>query len=104
MTETADLATHPSEIVVILDSLRRIESQLAEMRSKQTIKDVYSTEEVARILSKAEFTVREWCRLNRINAIKRFSGRGKYPAWAISHQELLRIDKEGLLPLPTFNR
>ena len=104
MTETADLATPPSEIVVILDSLRRIESQLAEMRSKQTIKDVYSTEEVARILSKAEFTVREWCRLNRINAIKRFSGRGKYPAWAISHQELLRIDKEGLLPLPTFNR
>ena len=104
MTDTADVTTSPSDIVGILDSLRRIESQLAEMRSKQTIKEFYSTEEVARLLGKAEFTVREWARLGRINAIKRFSGRGKYPAWAISHQELLRIEKEGLLPLPTFNR
>jgi hypothetical protein len=102
MTSAAEIETPPSEINVILDSLRRIECQLAEMRSKQTIKDFYSTEEVARLLKKAEFTVREWCRLNRINAIKRFSGRGKYPAWAISHQELLRIEKEGLLPLPSF--
>jgi hypothetical protein len=103
MTDTADRPPPSEEWVVILDSLRRIESQLAEMRSKQTVKDFYSTDEVARLLDKAEFTVREWCRLNRIHAIKRFSGRGKHPAWAISHQELLRIEKEGLLPLPTFN-
>ncbi len=63
------------------------------------MRDWYSTNEVAEILGKAEFTVREWCRLGRIRAEKRRSGRGAYPSWVISHEELLRIQKEGLLPI-----
>ena len=65
----------------------------------QAVKDWYSTDEVAQLLGKAEFTAREWCRLGRVHAEKKGSGRGKYQSWVISHAELLRIQREGLLPL-----
>ena len=103
-TAIVDPPTQPVDLQDVIAALSRIEEQLAELRSKQTIKNFYSTNEVARRLGKAEFTCREWCRLGRIHATKRFSGRGKYPSWAISHTELLRIENEGLLPLTPFNR
>jgi hypothetical protein len=34
-----------------------------------------------------------------VHAEKRKSGRGPHPAWVISHSELLRFQREGLLPL-----
>lgn len=80
------------------EKLDRIESLLAMLVERQTVKDWYSTEEFARLVGKAEFTVREWCRHGRILAEKRNSGRGAFPAWVISHQELLRYQREGLLP------
>lgn len=85
--------------VELATRLDRIEGMLATLVERQTIRDYYSTDEFARLVGKAEFTVREWCRLGRIRAEKRQSGRGAHPAWAISHQELLRYQKEGLLPL-----
>ena len=84
---------------LVLDRLERIESTLALLAEKQSIKDWYTTDEIARIVGKAEFTVREWCRLGRMRAEKRMSGRGAFPAWVICHQELLRYQREGLLPL-----
>ena len=78
--------------------LDRIEGMLTALVERQTIKDFYSTDEFARVVGNAEFTVREWCRLGRIRAEKRRSGRGAHPAWVISHQELMRYQKEGLLP------
>ncbi len=84
-----------SEVVTRLD---RIESLLAALLERETIKDYYSTDEFARLVSKAEFTVQEWARLGRINADKRKSGRGAFAAWVVSHQELLRYQREGLLP------
>jgi hypothetical protein len=83
----------------VLQRLDRIEAALAELLQQRTIKDWYGTDEVAEILSKAEFTVREWARLGRIHAQKRGSGRGKFQSWVVSHTELLRIQKEGLLPI-----
>ena len=47
-------------------------------------------------MGRAEFTVREWCRHGRIRAEKKDSGRGAYAAWAISHAELLRFQREGI--------
>ncbi len=89
----------PQDIVARLD---RIEVHLAEMRdllaSQRTLKDWYTTKEFAALLGKAEFTVREWCRLGRVRAEKRQSGRGKHCAWVIAHDELLRYQREGLLP------
>ena len=83
------------------ERLDRIESLLTLLVERQQTKEWYTTEELARLLGKAEFTVREWCRLGRIRAEKRQSGRGAYPAWVISHEELLRYQKEGLRPLPS---
>ena len=84
--------------MTIEDRLDKIESLLAVLVESQTIKDYYSTDEFARIVGKAEFTVREWARLGRINGEKRRSGRGPFAAWVISHQELQRYQREGLLP------
>jgi hypothetical protein len=65
---------------------------------QRTLKDWYTTAEAARILERAEWTVREWCRLGRVNADKRPCGRGRSQEWIISHEELQRIRNEGLLP------
>jgi predicted site-specific integrase-resolvase len=83
--------------------LDKIENLLTVLVEKQQVKEWYTTAEVARLLGKAEFTVREWARLGRIRAKKAMSGRGSYPAWVISHEELLRYQKEGLVPLPAMN-
>ena len=78
----------------VLTRLERIEMTLAMLVQRQAVKDWYTTEEIAKLLgNKSEFTVREWCRLSRIHAQKKGSGRGKHQAWVISHQELLRIQR-----------
>ena len=82
--------------------LTRIEERLQELVESKQQKDFYSTQEVAEILDKAEFTVREWCRLGRIHAAKRATGRGRSQEWMVSHQELTRVRNEGLLPLPKY--
>jgi hypothetical protein len=86
------------ESIDIIDRLERIEAALRMLVERQAVKDWYSTEEAGKILGKAEFTVREWCRHGRIRAEKRRSGRGKFCSWVIAHEELLRIQREGLLP------
>lgn len=80
------------------DRLSRIESMLAALVERQTVKDWYTVEEFARIVQREPFTCREWCRLGRIHAKKKGSGRGKHAGWAIGHEELLRFEREGLLP------
>lgn len=83
----------------ILHRLDRIESMLTEILRQRVVKDFYSTAEVAEILGRAEFTVREWCRLGRVRAEKRPCGRGLSQEWIIPHAELQRIRNVGLLPL-----
>ena len=78
--------------------LSRIEATLELLVREKTVKDWYTTAEIASLLERAEFTVREWCRLGRINAEKRPSGRGISHEWMISHAELTRLRNEGLLP------
>ena len=67
--------------------------------SQRTVKDFYTTAEVATMLGKAEFTVREWCRHGRVQAQKQGSGRGQHQAWVIAHAELQRLQRDGLLPV-----
>jgi hypothetical protein len=82
--------------------LERIEEALSLLVQERTVKDWYSTAEVAGLLRRAEFTVREWCRLGRIHAEKRRCGRGRTKEWMVSRTELERVRNEGLLPLPRF--
>ena len=87
------------EFAQLMARLGNIENALNQLLRRNTMKEYYTTAEVAELLDKAEFTVREWCRLNRVYAEKRQTGRGRDKEWIISHQELTRIRNEGLLPL-----
>ena len=83
----------------ILARLDRIEATLAVLVQRETVQDWYDTKAVAEILGKSQYRVREWCRLRRVHAEKRVCGRGTSREWMISHEELMRIKSEGLLPL-----
>jgi excisionase family DNA binding protein len=82
----------------LLMRLDKIEATLGLLVQQRTVKEWYTPAEAAQILGKSECTVREWCRTGRIRAAKQGSGRGKYQSWVISHEELLRVQREGLLP------
>lgn len=82
----------------IEDRLSRIEAMLAELVERQAVKEYYTPEEFARIVGREPFTCREYCRLGRVHALKKASGRGKHASWVIPHVELLRFQREGLLP------
>ncbi len=81
------------------ERLDKIEAMLGILIERQQVREYYSVEEFARIVGRAEFTCREWCRHRRIRAEKKVSGRGAHAGWAIAHQELQRFQREGLLPL-----
>lgn len=83
----------------ITQRLDRIEDLLHRLLQTRVEQEYYSTADAARILGKADFTVREWCRHGRVHAEKRPCGRGNSQEWMISHEELERIQSEGLLPL-----
>lgn len=80
------------------ERLERIEAMLAALVEGQQVRQWYSVEAFAMQVSRSPFTVREWCRRGRIMAFKQGSGRGAHQAWAISHEELQRFQREGLRP------
>ena len=83
----------------VIERLSRIEDVLQSLVRERTEKEWYSTAEVAAALGKADYTVREWCRLGRVRATKKRYARGAHTEWLISHDELKRIRNEGLLPI-----
>ena len=80
------------------ERLEKIEAMLVALVERQTAREWYTTGEFASAVGKAEFTIREYCRLGRLNAEKRRSGRGAYSQWVLSHNELERYRRHGLLP------
>ena len=78
--------------------LARIEAMLQQLVEQQAVREFYTPEQFARIVGREAFTCREYCRLGRIRALKKASGRGKHASWVIPHDELLRFQREGLLP------
>jgi hypothetical protein len=81
------------------ERLENIEAMLVVLVQRQQPQEYYTTREISKLLGKAEFTIREYCRLGRLRAEKRQSGRGKHAGWVLSHAELLRYRREGLLPV-----
>ena len=87
------------------ERLDRIEAMLKALVERQQVKDYYEIDEFAKLVGKASFTVREWCRLGRIRGQKRRSGRGASAAWVVAHDELIRYQRDGLLSRgPTESR
>jgi hypothetical protein len=80
------------------ERLERIEAMLLLLVERQTMREWYTTHEFARAVGKAEFTIREYCRLSKLRAEKRQSGRGAHLQWVLSHAELERYQRNGLLP------
>jgi hypothetical protein len=70
--------------VTLEERLEKIEAMLLVLVERHQMREWYSVEEFARVVRRAEFTCREWCRHGRINAEKKDSGRGAYASWAIS--------------------
>lgn len=93
------------ELIQMLDvRVASLEAKFDEFCEKMLAtrieKESYTTQEVAALLGKRPYTVREWCRLKRVRAHKAEYGRGGEDEWRIAHEELVRIQNEGLLPLP----
>lgn len=86
------------KISLLLERLERIEATLATLVQQRKTKDYYTTADLAEILGKAEFTVREWCRHGRLHAEKRECGRGRSHEWIVAHDELVRYQHHGLRP------
>ena len=79
------------------ERLEKIEAMLVVLVERQKARDFHSVEEFARLVGREPFTCREWCRRGRIKAAKKHSGRGAHASWVISHEELQRYQREGLL-------
>lgn len=95
-----ELALRLSQLERKLDALSTTVERILELVAAKVVeKESYTTAEVAHLLGKRPYTVREWCRLSRVNATKTGAGRGDEEEWRISHEELHRIRNDGLLPL-----
>jgi excisionase family DNA binding protein len=92
-----------------LDMLPALEVRLSGIEAKLTQllgslanpkmqREWYTVDEVAELLGKRPYTVREWCREGRINATKRAEKRGGSELWSIAADEVERIRNEGLMP------
>jgi excisionase family DNA binding protein len=88
-------------LLQIAARLGRVEATLDATRSPLT-KEWYTTGEVAALLGRARYTVREWARHGRCRAVKR-GGRGEHGEWWLSKAEVERLQNEGLLPIRPEN-
>jgi hypothetical protein len=105
------LASQDSRFNELEAGQKRIENLLVDILAVATVvrdrtnsqthtKEWYTPAEVADILGKRPYTVREWCRLQRINARKRPAGRGEADEWEVSADEIERYRNHGLLLIP----
>ena len=85
------------------ERLENIERVLEQLVTKTVAKSWYTVEEFAFLVGRSSFTCRQWCRSARINAEKTMTQTGPSATWTISHNEYLRYQREGLLPLRSAN-
>ena len=93
-TSSESIVTMLSQIIA---TQRRLEILLTKSYSRS--QQWFSTEEVASEIGRRPFTVRQWCRLGRLQARKRVTGRGGIAEWEIPLEELERYRNHGLREL-----
>ncbi len=81
------------------DELSALSSMVRQLLDRAIVKSHYSVEEFSGLVGKAEYTVRQWCNLGRINAEKSMTQSGSTTRWVISRAEYERYSREGLMPL-----
>ena len=82
-----------------VSAMESVLQQLIQRIVSQPQKEFHTVTEAAELMDRAPYTVREWCRLGRLNASKALSGRGIDGEWRISAEEIQRWQREGLLPV-----
>jgi transposase len=82
------------ELEKLLLRFDRLEKALAH----KIVKESYTTEEVAERWGRSSWTVRQWCNKGLIRG-KKVRGRGRQGEWRIPHEEFVRFENEGLLPI-----
>ena len=76
----------------------RIEEALARLL-KQRPQASYTPEQFGLVVNRSAFQIRQHCNNGRLRATKTRSGAGRYFCWSLSHEELERYQREGLLPI-----
>lgn len=76
----------------------RIEASIRKISENRPNKEFYTCAEFAKLVNRAEYTVREWARLGRLRAEKTHGGRGRKAEWRFTQAEFHRYEAEGLLP------
>lgn len=98
-SEPGELLRRMKALEERFEKVEQVLHQIHELMAiKKVVKDRYTVKEVAAIVGRKEYTVREWCRERRLLADKAMCGRGCELAWLISHDELTRYQNEGLRP------
>lgn len=101
------MSENPDHFQAVFHKLDEIDNRLT--RFEQLLHQLlagdqewFTPKEVADLLGKQPYTVREWCRFGRLKAQKLQGGRGNEGEWRIHRDELSRYHREGLLPPPRW--
>jgi excisionase family DNA binding protein len=85
-----------ADLLVRMDCFDKKLDRLLQLLSPVAVaKSHYTVEEAARLLDKSDYTVREYCRLGDILAVKTNLGCGQHRQWRIAAAELHRFMQEG---------
>jgi hypothetical protein len=93
-----------SALLALSEEMKRMNGVLEELLKRQTIKEYYDTEEFADLTGLKPKTVRDYLNEGRLKGQKKQCGHGRSKQWAIPHEELLRFEREGRLPVSEEDR
>jgi hypothetical protein len=95
---------HPGLTASLTALNTKLDQIIHKLSGPREERSCYTVEETAEKIGRMPYTVRDWCRLGRINATKRAERRGGAELWSVSAAELTRYRNEGLLtPDPSRN-
>lgn len=87
-----------SDVIPLLNEIINRLDRLERHVDRPPAKEWYTTEEVASLIGKSPWTVRQACNTGRIEGAKKVrAGRGRKGEWRVSHAAVERLQNEGLL-------